>query len=39
MSVFNLCDDDWDRTEEREGWHSKDAWVCARLNAELIGGR
>lgn len=38
MDVFNLHGDEWDRTEEREGWRSKDAWVGARLNAELIGG-
>ena len=38
MDVFNLNGDDWDRTEEREGWRSKDAWVGGRLNAELIGG-
>jgi uncharacterized cupin superfamily protein len=38
MDVFNLHGDEWNRTEEREGWRSKDAWVGARLNAELIGG-
>jgi uncharacterized cupin superfamily protein len=38
VDAFNLHGDEWDRTEEREGWHSKDAWVGARLNAELIGG-
>jgi uncharacterized cupin superfamily protein len=38
MEVFNLRGDEWNRTEEREGWRSKDAWVGARLNAELIGG-
>jgi uncharacterized cupin superfamily protein len=37
MDVFNLDSDTWDRTEEREGWRSKDAWVGAKLNAELIG--
>ena len=37
MDVFNLHGDEWDRTEEREGWRSKDAWVGARLGAELIG--
>ena len=31
MDVFNLLGDEWDRTEEREGWRSKDAWVGARL--------
>lgn len=38
MDVFSLHGDEWDRTEERDGWHSKDAWVGQRLGAELIGG-
>ena len=38
MEVFNLDGDEWDNTEEREGWRSKAALVGARLNAELIGG-
>ena len=38
MDVFNLHGDEWDRTEEREGWRSKDAWVGQRIGAELIGG-
>src|SRR5438309_1399114 len=38
MEVFNLNVDEWDRTEERSGWRSKDAWVGKRLGAELIGG-
>ena len=38
MDVFNLHGDEWDRVEEREGWRSSDAWVGARLGAELIGG-
>ena len=38
MDVFNLHRDEWDRVEEREGWRSRDAWVGARLGAELIGG-
>jgi uncharacterized cupin superfamily protein len=37
MDVVNLDTAEWDRTEEREGWRSKDAWIGARLNAELIG--
>lgn len=36
--IFNLHGDDWNRTEERDGWHSKDAWVAQRIGAELIGG-
>lgn len=38
MDVFNLYGEEWDRVEERSGWRSKDAWVGARLNAELLGG-
>ena len=38
MNLFNLHGDEWDRVEEREGWRSRDAWVGARLGAELIGG-
>ena len=37
MKVFNLRGDDWDRTEDREGWRFKDAWVGAHIDAELIG--
>jgi uncharacterized cupin superfamily protein len=38
MKIFNLNGDEWDRVEERPGWRFKDAWVGARLGAELIGG-
>jgi uncharacterized cupin superfamily protein len=38
MDVVNLDTEEWERTEEREGWRSKDAWIGARLEAELIGG-
>ena len=38
MDVFNLHGDEWDRTEDRDGWRSRDAWVGHRLGAELIGG-
>ena len=38
MKIFNLNGDVWDRTEEREGWRSKDAWVGGRIGAELLGG-
>ena len=38
MEVFNLNADEWDRIEEREGWRSKDAWVGAKIGAELLGG-
>lgn len=38
MRIFNLHGDDWDRTEDRAGWRSKDAWVGRRIGAELIGG-
>ena len=35
--VFNLNGDEWDRVEDRAGWRSKDAWVGAHIDAELIG--
>jgi len=38
MDVFNLNRDEWDRVEERDGWRSKDAWVGAKIGAELLGG-
>lgn len=38
MDVFNLKADEWDRVEERGGWRSKDAWVGAKIGAELLGG-
>ena len=38
MKIFNLYGDDWDQVEEREGWRSQEAWVGARIGAELIGG-
>src|SRR5947208_3230276 len=37
MKIFNLNADEWDRTEEREGWRFKDGWVGAHTDAELIG--
>ena len=37
MKIFSLNADEWDRTEEREGWRFKDAWVGAHTGAELIG--
>jgi uncharacterized cupin superfamily protein len=38
VKVFNLYGDEWDRTEDRDGWRSKDGWVGHRIGAELIGG-
>ena len=38
MKIFNLNGDEWDRVEDRAGWRSKDAWVGAHIDAELIGG-
>jgi uncharacterized cupin superfamily protein len=38
VDVFNLHGDEWNRTEEREGWRSRDAWIGNRLGAELLGG-
>jgi len=35
--LFNLNGDEWDRVEERPGWRSRDAWVGAHIEAELIG--
>ena len=37
MEVFNLYGDEWDRTEDRAGWRSRQAWIGRRLGAELIG--
>ena len=39
VKVFNLNGDEWDRVEDRPGWRSKDAWVGAHVDAELIGGQ
>jgi uncharacterized cupin superfamily protein len=37
--IFNLHGDvEWDRTEDRPGWRSKDAWVGHHIGGELIGG-
>ena len=36
--ICNLHGDDWERSEDRPGWRSRDAWVGARIGAELIGG-
>lgn len=38
MKVFNLNGDAWDREEDRTGWRSRDAWVGAHIDAELLGG-
>jgi len=38
MEIFNLYGDDWDRSEDRDGWRSRDASVGRRIGAELIGG-
>ena len=35
--IFNLSGDERDRVEDRPGWRSKDAWVGAKLDSELIG--
>jgi uncharacterized cupin superfamily protein len=35
--IVNLNGDEWDRVEDRSGWRSKDAWVGAKLDSELIG--
>jgi uncharacterized cupin superfamily protein len=36
--IFNVHGDEWDRSEDRPGWCSKDATVGPRIGAELIGG-
>jgi uncharacterized cupin superfamily protein len=38
VKVFNLYGDQWNDTQEREGWRSRDGWVGAHIEAELIGG-
>jgi uncharacterized cupin superfamily protein len=38
VKIFNLNVDEWDRTEDRPGWRSKDVWVADRIGGELIGG-
>jgi uncharacterized cupin superfamily protein len=38
MKIANLFGDEWERVEDRPGWRSKDAWIGARIGAELIGG-
>jgi len=35
--VFNLYGDQWDVTEERQGWRKKGTFVGDRIGAELIG--
>jgi uncharacterized cupin superfamily protein len=36
--IFNLFSDpEWNRTEDRPGWRSKDAWVGEHIGGELIG--
>jgi uncharacterized cupin superfamily protein len=36
--VFNLYGDpEWDRTADRPGWKSKDAWVGRHIGGELLG--
>jgi len=36
--VFNLRADDWERSEDRPGWRSRDTSVAGRIGAQLIGG-
>jgi uncharacterized cupin superfamily protein len=38
VEIVNLYGDDWDLEEEHEGFRIRDAWIGARLGAELIGG-
>jgi DNA-binding NarL/FixJ family response regulator len=36
-NVFRLHGDEWDRTEDRPGRRSKDAWIGARIGGEYLG--
>jgi uncharacterized cupin superfamily protein len=38
MKVVNVYADEWEATEDRKGFGFRDAWIGARLGAELIGG-
>jgi uncharacterized cupin superfamily protein len=38
MDVVNLHTDEWEHTQDREGWRSRAGRIGARLGAELIGG-
>jgi uncharacterized cupin superfamily protein len=38
VKVVNVFGDEWEATEDREGFGFRDAWIGARLGAELIGG-
>ena len=35
--VFNLYGEEWDRSQDRPGWRSKQAWVGSRIGGDLIG--
>jgi uncharacterized cupin superfamily protein len=37
MQVFNLYNDELDKSEEREGWRAKAATVGKKIGGELIG--
>ena len=37
MRLVNVFDDDWDLDEEHGAFGGRDAWIGARLGAELIG--
>ena len=38
MEVFNLFGDEWDLDEEHGDFQIRDAWIGAKLGAELLGG-
>jgi len=37
MKIFNLYDDTWDETRDREGWRIKEAFVGDKIGGALIG--
>jgi uncharacterized cupin superfamily protein len=37
MKIFNLNANEWDRSEDRPGWKSRDVSVRERIGGELIG--
>lgn len=37
VEVFNLHGDEWDESQTRPGWQSREAWIGRRIGAEMIG--
>jgi uncharacterized cupin superfamily protein/DNA-binding HxlR family transcriptional regulator len=38
VKVFNAYGEDWDRTQDREGWRSKQGFLGEHVGSELLGG-